>query len=173
MALPTLIDPRKLANQGIVLEGQFHDQHLPRLGAAVASIESPLSALVKFEVDEARAKVASGTLSITVSAVCQRCLDPVTIALSSDFAAQVIWSEEQLTNVPSNREPWIVVDKMASLNELLEDEILLALPLGKLPRTWSVYRRHLSFRGRAQGYNEKEDEIVGDNPFNILQQLKK
>jgi uncharacterized protein len=172
MALPTLIDPRKLANQGIVLEGQFHDQHLPRLGAAVSSIESPLSALVKFEVDEARAKVASGTLSITVSAVCQRCLDPVTIALSTDFAAQVIWSEEQLTNVSSNREPWIVVDKMASLNELLEDEILLALPLVN-------YHEHGQCTGDTflsedgQGYNEKEDEIVGDNPFNILQQLKK
>ena len=33
-------------------------------GAAVTSIESPLSALVKFEVDEARAKVASGTLRL-------------------------------------------------------------------------------------------------------------
>jgi uncharacterized protein len=172
MALPTLIDPRKLANQGIVLEGEFHAQHLPRLGQAVTSIETPLSALVKFGVDEARAKVVSGTLSISVSVVCQRCLDPVTIALSTDFSAQVIWSEDQLVNVPSDREPWIVVDKMASLNELLEDEILLALPLvnyheiGKC--TGDTF---LSEDGRSN--KEEDDEIVADNPFNILQQLKK
>ena len=172
MALPTLIDPRKLANQGIVLEGQFHVKHLPRLAAAVIDIETPLSALVKFGIDESRAKVASGTLSVSVSAQCQRCLNPVTVALSTDFAAQIIWSKDQLVNVPSDREPWIVVAKMASLNELLEDEILLALPLVN-------YHEHGQCTGDTflsedgQGYNEKEDEIVGDNPFNILQQLKK
>ncbi len=172
MALPTLIDPRKLANQGIVLEGQFHAQHLPRLAEAVASIETPLSALVKFEIDEARAKVASGRLNISVSAVCQRCLDPVTVVVSSDFSAQVIWSEDQLCNVPSDREPWIVVDKMASLNELLEDEILLALPaVNYHEEGMCTGDTFLSEDERTS--TEKDDEIVADNPFNILQQLKK
>ncbi len=172
MALPTLIDPRKLANQGIVLEGQFHAKHLPRLAAAVIDIETPLSALVKFGIDESRAKVASGTLSVSVSAQCQRCLNPVTVALSTDFAAQVIWSEDQLVNVPSDREPWIVVDKMASLNELLEDEILLALPLVNYHEDgMCTGDTFLSEDGRSN--KEKDDEIVADNPFNILQQLKK
>jgi uncharacterized protein len=172
MALPTLIDPRKLANQGIVLEGQFHDQHLPRLAKAVAIIETPLSALVKFEIDEARAKVASGTLSISVSTVCQRCLDPVTVALSSEFAAQVIWSEDQLSNVPSDREPWIVVDKMASLNELLEDEILLALPSVNYHEN-GMCTGDTFLPEDERGNNEEDDQVVADNPFNILQQLKK
>ncbi len=172
MALPTLIDPRKLANQGIVLEGQFHVKHLPRLAAAVTDIETPLSALVKFGIDESRAKVASGTLSVSVLAQCQRCLNPVTVALSTDFAAQVIWSEDQLVNVPSDREPWIVVDKMASLNELLEDEILLALPLVNYHEDgMCTGDTFLSEDGRSN--KEKDDEIVADNPFNILQQLKK
>jgi uncharacterized protein len=172
MALPTLIDPRKLANQGIVLEGQFHAKHLPRLALAVADIETPLSALVKFEVDEARAKVASGTLNISVSAICQRCLDPVTVALSSDFSAQIIWSEDQLANVPSDREPWIVVDKMASLNELLEDEILLALPLVNYHENGMCTGDTLLSEDE-RGNKEEEAEVVADNPFNILQQLKK
>ena len=172
MALPTLIDPRKLANQGIVLEGQFHAKHLPRLSLAVSSIESPLSALVNFGIDEARAKVASGTLSISVATICQRCLDPVTVTLNTDFSAQIIWSEDQLVNVPSDREAWIVVDKMTDLSELLEDEILLALPLVNYHETGSCTGdTFLSEDGRST--NEKEDEIVTDNPFNVLQQLKK
>ena len=172
MALPTLIDPRKLANQGIVLEGPFHAQHLPRLAEAVTSIETPLSALVKFEIDEARAKVASGTLSISVSVVCQLCLDPVTVTLSSDFSAQIIWSEDQLSNVPSDREPWIVVDKMTSLNELLEDEILLALPAVNFHEN-GMCTGDTFLSEDERGNNGEDDQVVADNPFNILQQLKK
>jgi uncharacterized protein len=172
MALPTLIDPRKLANQGIVLDGEFHAQHLPRLALAVTSIETPLSASVKFAIDEARAKVVSGTLNISVSAVCQRCLDPVSVALSSDFAAQVIWSEDQMSNVPSDREPWIVVDKMASLNELLEDEVLLALPSVNYHEN-GMCTGDTFLPEDERGNNEEDDQVVADNPFKILQQLKK
>jgi len=172
MALPTLIDPRKLANQGIVLEGHFHAQHLPRLALAVSDIETPLSASLKFAVDEAGAKIVSGTLGMRVTAVCQRCMDPVSVALSAEFLAQVIWSEDQLANVPGDREPWIVIDKMASLSELLEDEILLALPLVNYHETGMCTGDTFISKDRAVN-EETRDEIVADNPFNILQQLKK
>lgn len=171
MALPTLIDPRKLANQGIVLEGHFQVEHLPRL-AAVSEIETPLSASVKFSVDEAGAKIASGSLSMMVTAVCQRCLDPVSVALKAEFLAQIIWSEDQLANVPSDREPWIVVDKMTNLNELLEDEILLALPLVNYHEAGNCTGDTFIPEDRAVN-EEVSDEFVADNPFNILQQLKK
>ena len=172
MALPTLIDPRKLANQGIVLEGHFHVEHLPRLAVAVSEIETPLSATVKFAVDECGAKIASGTLSIRVRAVCQRCMDPVSVDLSAEFSAQVIWSEDQLANVPGDREPWIVVDKMANLSEMLEDEILLALPLVNYHDEGMCTGDTFISRVAADN-NEITDQVVPDNPFNILQQLKK
>ena len=172
MALPTLIDPRKLANQGIVLEGQFHDQHLPRLAEAVASIETPLSALIKFEIDEARAKVASGTLRFQCRQYASAVLIRSQLTLSSDFAAQVIWSEDQMCNVPSDREPWIVVDKMASLNELLEDEILLALPTVNYHEN-GLCTGDTFLSEDERGNNGEDDQVVADNPFNILQQLKK
>lgn len=172
MALPTLIDPRKLANQGIILEGHFHAQHLPRLALAVSAIETPMSANVKFSVDEAGAKIASGTLSMRVTAVCQRCMDPVSVDLNAEFLAQIIWSEDQLANVPGDREPWIVVDKMANLNELLEDEILLALPLVNYHGVGMCTGDTFIVEDRADN-KEVRDEVVADNPFNILQQLKK
>ena len=61
---------------------------------------------------------------------------------------------------------------MASLNELLEDEILLALPLVNYHEDgMCTGDTFLSEDGRSN--KEKDDEIVADNPFNILQQLKK
>ena len=172
MALPTLVDPRKLANQGIVLEGHFEEKHLPRLALAVESIESPLAALIKFEVDQVRAKVVNGTFEIAVMVTCQRCLEPVRVKLVADIAAQIIWSEDQIGKVSGDREPWIVGDKMVDLSAMLEDEVLLALPLVNYHEQGSCTGDTFISQD-GPGSNEKDDEVVADNPFNILAQLKK
>ena len=86
MALPTHIDPRKLALQGYLLEGEVKCDSLTRLASSVSSICGSLEASVQFELDESRAKVARGTASVTVHAICQRCLDAVKVDLKADFA---------------------------------------------------------------------------------------
>ena len=167
MALPTHIDPRKLALQGYLLEGEVKTDSLPRLASSVSAICSPLKAAVQFELDESRAKVAHGTADVTIDVICQRCLDTVQIDLHADFAVQVIWSEDHLHRVASNYEPWLVFDRMASLSELLEDEILLALPLVNYHKV-----------GECTGdtfLNEvasEPDGTIRDSPFSILEQLK-
>jgi len=167
MALPTHIDPRKLALQGYLLEGEVKADSLPRLASSVSAICAPLRASVQFELDESRAKVAHGTADVTIEVICQRCLDTVQIELHADFAVQVIWSEDHLHRVASNYEPWLVLDRMASLSELLEDEILLALPLVNYHKV-----------GECTGdtfldeVTSESDGTIEDSPFSILEQLK-
>ena len=167
MALPTHIDPRKLALQGYLLEGEVKADSLPRLASSVSAICAPLRASVQFELDESRAKVAHGTADVTIEVNCQRCLDPVQIELNADFAVQVIWSEDHLHRVANNYEPWLVVDRMASLSELLEDEILLALPLVNYHKV-----------GECTGdtfldeVTSEPNGAIEDSPFSILEQLK-
>jgi uncharacterized protein len=168
MALPTQIDPRKLALQGNLLEGEIKAVDLPRLESSVSAICGPLKASIQFELDESRAKVAHGTAMVTVETVCQRCLDPVKVDLRAEFAVQVIWSEDHINRVAANYEPWLVVDKMANLNELLEDEILLALPLVNYHPVGECTGDTFLEEVEAIG-----DEVVLDNPFNVLLQLKK
>lgn len=168
MALPTQIDPRKLALQGNLLEGFVNATDLPRLASSVSAICGPLEASVQFELDESKAKVARGSAKVPVEAVCQRCLDPVEVNVQADFAVQVIWSEEHLNRVAANYEPWLVVDKMANLNELLEDEILLALPLVNYHATGQCTGDTFIAEVEPVG-----DAVVSDNPFNVLLQLKK
>ncbi len=168
MALPTHIDPRKLALQGYLLEGEVKCDSLTRLASSVSSICGSLEASVQFELDESRAKVARGTASVTVHAICQRCLDVVKVDLKADFAVQVIWSEDHLNRVASNYEPWLVEDRMANLSELLEDEILLALPL---------VNYHVVGECTGDAFLDvaapEADGTIEDSPFSILEQLKK
>ena len=169
MALPNYIDPRKLALQGILLEGAVNVGDLTRLGSSVSAIRGPLKASMQFELDESRAKVARGNIVVEVEVVCQLCLDPLVVNLQAEFAVQVIWSEDHLNRVASNYEPWLVVDKMANLSELLEDEILLALPLVNYHNVGECTGD--TFVNEVEG--AAGDEIVRDNPFNVLLQLKK
>ena len=168
MALPTHIDPRKLALQGNFLEGTVNVEDLPRLESSVSSVCGPLEAKVQFGLDESRAKIVNGNAKVSVETICQRCLDPLVIELTAEFAVQVIWSEEHINRVAANYEPWLVLDKMANLNELLEDEILLALPLVNYHDVGECTGDTFIEEVEAIG-----DEVVSDNPFNVLLQLKK
>ena len=169
MALPIHIDPRKLALQGYCLEGEVAVGGLPRLASSVLRIFGPVLASVQFELDETKARIAKGSAKASVEVVCQRCLDPVQIDLYAEFALQIIRSEEQESRVAKNYEPWIVAERIANLSEVLEDEILLALPLVNYHEV-----------GNCTGDTfQPESELVGknlgadSNPFEILAQLKR
>ena len=168
MALPTQIDPRKLALQSTLLEGNINAGSLTRLSSAVTDICGPVHASIVFELDESRQPIAKGNISVSVKVICQRCLDPMVLDLKAKFALQVIWTEEQMANVAPSYEPWLVVDKTADLIPVVEDELLLALPIVN-------YHDLGSCTGDAIQQNEavRGEEVIVDNPFSVLQQLKK
>ena len=129
MSLPTQIDPRKLAQQGISLEGEFAAEDLTRLSESVEAVTGPLKASLQFSLDESRQPMITGEASVCVDVICQRCLDIVNIEIKAAIALQVVWSEDHIANVAPDYEPWVVVDKIADLDVVVEDEILLALPI--------------------------------------------
>jgi uncharacterized protein len=167
MSLPTQIDPRKLALQGITLEGEFSAKDLPRLSASVEAVNSSLSATLGFSRDQSGQPLVKGEAKISVDVICQRCLDPMSIEIKAAIALQVIWSEDRIANVSPDYEPWIVVDKIADLGVVLEDELLLALPIVN-------YHNLGECTGSAvvSKATTNDEEAVADSPFSILKQLK-
>ena len=166
MALPYQIDPRKLALQGTRLEGSVAVEDLTRLSCAVSRISSPLHASIAFELDESQQHFAKGTASISLEVICQRCLDPVVTDIQAKIALQIIWSEDQIPNVAPDYEPWVVVDKTADLIAVVEDELLLALPIVN-------YHDIEDCTGDAyqQDHVQEGAQAASDNPFSVLQQL--
>ena len=167
MSLPTQIDPRKLALQGITLEGEFYAKHLPRLSASVEAVNSSLIATLEFTRDQSRQPLVKGVAKISVDVICQRCLDPVSIEIEAAIALQVIWSEDRIPNVSPDYEPWIVVDKIADLAVVLEDELLLALPIVNYHDPDKCTGSALDSKAVAN-----DEEAVADSPFSVLKQLK-
>ena len=166
MSLPTQIDPRKLALQGIALEGEIPAKDLTRLNESVEAVTGPLKASLQFSLDESRQPMITGEASVFVDVICQRCLDIVNIEIKAAIALQVVWSEDHIANVAPDYEPWVVVDKIADLHVVIEDEILLALPIVN-------YHKIGECTGSAL-YSKADTPIeeAVESPFSVLQQLK-
>ncbi len=168
MALPSIIDPRKLAQQQALYEGHVAADQLSRFAQAVVAIESDLQARVEFDLNPSRKPCVNGSINLRASVPCQRCLEPVQIEVAAEFAVEVVWNEEQAAAIIKRADSWIVPERQANLVELLEDELLLALPV-------------VSYHPPGQCKNDlrelvetvEEETTANDNPFAVLQSLKK
>ena len=63
-----------------------------------------------------------------VAVTCQRCLESTSIHLNSENSLAAVWTDEQAAHLPRYLDPLIVADEASSLWELVEDELILAMP---------------------------------------------
>lgn len=131
--LPRQVDVAKLCAQSLVLEGQVALAELPRLMEVL--LESPKEAMLKpqlrFRVDDEGHRVMDGQFAITLPVICQRCLEPMEHPVRADFHCALVMTDEQAKGLPSHLEPVMVDGETGqlALYELLEDELLLSLPI--------------------------------------------
>ncbi|MCK9505064.1 MAG: YceD family protein [Porticoccaceae bacterium] len=163
--LPKSVDPRKLAAQGVQLQGSVPTADMDRLLSAVVSARQAAQVALAFSQDEAHRTIIAGSFHIDVDMECQRCLQPVTQSLSGELCLAVVWDEERAAVLPKTLDPLVVSDDSVDLYGLLEDEILLALPI-------VAYHQEGQCQ-RSGHYSTGEVEESRENPFSILAQLKK
>lgn len=104
--------------------------------------------------------------------VCQRCLSPLAVDVLGDYRLAILKDESQITQIDDAE--FVLIDElcigdgrqMLPLKTLLEDELLLALPLA--PRHDDCQMLLDSVGGDTQ--DETDDGV--DNPFAVLAQLK-
>ena len=125
--LPRLIDPRRFAQQGVILRGALPVAELQRLkdiGLVVDAVQAELF----FDVDQQRERVVSGQLRAELQLQCQRCLDLMPMSLVCDLNLALVRDEEDARHLPGSYDPWILTEEQADLYAVLEEEILLNLP---------------------------------------------
>lgn len=101
---------------------------LPRLRAQLASVEGLVRGRVHF-TREAGFVVADLTVSGSATLECQRCLRPLTQPVASEVRVALIVSEADASRVPEHLEPVLAAGGRISVAELVEEELLLALPI--------------------------------------------
>lgn len=131
--LPRQVDVLKLCQQSLVLEGQVPLAELPRLAEAlpVDVGNRVLQPVLHFSVDDEGHRLMQGHLEISVPMVCQRCLEIMEYPIHADLHCAFVVSDEQAKSLPAHLEP-VMLETDAThtaLYDLLEDELLLSLPI--------------------------------------------
>lgn len=164
--LPRILDPRRLAKQGMTLAGQVAVAHCERLQDAVLEVSEPIDVSLTFEIAEQGRKVVRGKAATTVMIPCQRCLEPIASIISAVIQLGIVWTEEEAKSLSKDLDPWIVDGEEADISAMVEDELLLALPFVTYHPEGQCHAHMPSVMG------EDTTEIGKKNPFSILEQLK-
>jgi uncharacterized protein len=101
---------------------------LPRLRSQLASVEGLVRGRVHF-TRESGFVVADLSMSGAAALTCQRCLGAMTEPVNSAVRVALITAEGDASRVPENLEPVLAPGGRITAGELVEEELLLALPI--------------------------------------------
>ena len=164
--LPATCKPLKLARQEGRLSGFMPLKRLTALVEDCVDVadEDRVNAKLAFSLSENRPEV-HGQAQASVKLVCQRCLEPVTVNLNVSMALGFVQNEEQAKALPEYLEPFLFEEEEVPLSCLLEQELILALPIVAYHQGCDP----ISFDG---GEAVRESKVEKPNPFAVLEQLK-
>lgn len=165
--IPEYVDPYRLAEQNLHLDGLVKLVDMQRLKSSSLSVgeDENVSVNLHFGIDEQKLPYIKGHLKANLGLQCQRCLERFTYEIISDFALGIVKSLDEEKALPDQYEPAMVHEGQLALRELIEDELILNLPI--IPRHEPEVC-HVQLPHADAGWKESESE----NPFKVLQSLK-
>lgn len=136
MALPLLLptDIKEWARTKKFYEGRFllsqMDRLKPRLHEGGSTLkEEFIFGMLQFGVDPDGWSFIRGRLDGALPVTCQRCLRGMNHPIALDFGLCFVQNEAELKAVPDGYDPLILKDFSGRLGDLVEDELLLGLPV--------------------------------------------
>lgn len=178
--VPEKLDVENFIKDEASLEGEWPASDLARFAASAAPERPadgwpPVRWRLHGQLRERRRADPQLWLQVEASGgawlTCQRCLQPVEEQLDVSRWFQFVGSEDEAASLDAEAEEDVLaLTRHLDARELIEDELLLALPL--VPRHESC-PEPLSAQGGELGEDEGVDEGRRPNPFAKLAALKK
>ena len=170
--LPVEIDPFRLAEARRLLKGEIPLSQMKRLLPLLASDTGAVQVSLEFGIDSMDVVNLVGEIQADLALICQRCLEPMAWPLQLNLALAFIRPDEDEAGIPGPYEPYVVETLPIRLTDMIEDEIILALP--SIPRhemTECSASQWIQDDEAAAKQNAKVDE-QRDNPFSALADMK-
>jgi len=164
--LPLHIDPVRLARTGAQLRGRMALAPMERLASLLASPGGEAEVALDFGIDGERRSFVRVRLKAELSLMCQRCLEPMRFQVDTDRRLGVVGSEDEAERLSEAYEPLVFTGEPIFLRDVIEDELILSLPL--VPRHTE---QCASVALTAEQGTDNTDK-AGDNPFAALAKLK-
>jgi uncharacterized protein len=170
--LPAVIDPIQLAERGARLSGTLPLQGMARLAPSLLEGRGEVHVDLAFERGESdNVLLMHGRLRARLRVTCQRCLEAMDLDLEAAPWVMLLRPGARHAPGEENEPDTLVVDKPLSLSVLVEDELLLALPMVPLhePGRCVAGARVTDDGGAGES---QADGKSRPSPFSMLQKMK-
>ena len=166
--LPVQLEPTKFAKQRRRIQGDVAYEQMPRLSELLApdAQREQVNVAMSFEVDEHGFVVINLSIEASLPLVCQRTLEVFYFPVKTDTCLSPIYHDSEAKKLPAHYEPLLMEEEMLRPSKMVEDELLLALPIvpKKPQKTGDTV---------VTSYGDKEQQQEGrENRFKVLRDLK-
>lgn len=163
-SLPDWADPIRLAEAGRQFQGELPLSAFPRLAASLSSTQGSVRFGLNFGVDANRIPHVHAWVEGDLPLECQRTLRTFAFSVSRRWSLGLIERESQEAGLPENYEPLLITENNCRLPEIIEDELILALPMMPVdPSSEPI----------TAPEPDASEDAGEDNPFAVLKTLKK
>jgi len=172
MSVPEHVEYRRCAVQRQTFAGGVPLVSMARLAAAVYRLpDAQAQAELAFAEDDQRRVRVTGRISAPVVLQCQRCAVAFDHEIDTAVAGVVVADDAAAATVPHADEPILAAGDMLDVHALVEDELLLALPMVTHCSHPECQTRYNMETAPAQTDSSAPARRT-DNPFAVLDQLK-
>lgn len=191
--IPKRIDYYRYTDKGVILDGLIEQTELEtglsRLFEAIIKPVSDIEYHLEFSIDVSSNRIVTGWLKTQVILQCQRCMQDYVQDLSCKVSTAFVTNDFETKQAEAAKHDIFFVEKHSTEKEfsskkvsaekidclnpmvLIEDELLLALPqIANHSETGVGTDCHIQFDYPIE---EQDIQQQDDNPFAILEQLKK
>ena len=162
--LPETTNFLKQAERNVTLEGVMPLAKLERLSGMLCDNAGELSAELHFTSGTGYLGFY-GKVEASLELICQRCMKPMKHEVSGQFKFGLMTSAEYEHKVPDDADPYLLEGDEQSVVEVLEDELLLSIPIAVM---------HLEECSEFLQKQDEERQVEKEksNPFAVLKDLK-
>lgn len=160
------LDIERLAHVEAGVDFDVPLAELPRLKSRIAGIGGSVHGAARFG-RQSRFAVAELSLAGKATLQCQRCMQAMELSIDSTTHVALIVAEADAAEVPEELEPVLAREGRISAGELVEEELLLALPIVPLHEEL----RECAVPASVPLVAEEAPEPVTQRPFAGLDEL--
>jgi len=169
--LPVEVDPFKLVEQGRLFNGRIPQQDFSRIQDLLHSSKEN-NKLVEVDLEFTRTDTGlpmiKGQIKAELQMLCNRCLDATELVIDTTLEVVLVSSDAQAERLQEGFDIWLVEDQKLFLQDFIEDEILLAMPIVISHDECEPAKKLIEALPEDVNMEEQQEE----NPFAVLKDLK-
>lgn len=177
--LPSRISLKKILDGNAFIEGLIASDRFSRLSDSVIAMDNYFDVFLK------SARNLNGKIEIflkvngSVLMQCQRCLDNISVPIDLNTVLTVVAHDDEARASIKNQEPIIIENDALEIDTLVEDEILLALPIIAMHPLKeknqscisSLVEKNFNYVNDESDLIDRRSVLGIDNPFAELKNL--